>query len=79
MELIITNETILKTRQWFADQCLLSILAEEKHKNENFEDFKFKKLLEHNQFLDGTFDHETFFILRAEVIQTGNLNFINLI
>lgn len=70
---IITQETIIKTRQWFAnnqDACIAEV-ANGSVKVNDIEKYVSRCIKNKSDFLDGIYDHGFTFIQRAQFIQTG--------
>lgn len=71
----LTNETILKARQWFHDNALACI--EEARNGEvyvnDFESYSKLKKKTAKEYSEGKYDHVLEFLQRAYYIQTGKI------
>ena len=70
---ILTNETILQTRQWFADNamaCIAEVKSGEVRVNDTAKYFAWREQSA-SDALAGKFDHSLAFLQRATFIQTG--------
>lgn len=70
---MITNETLIKTRQWFADNtdnCIADVKSGKMLVNDPEKYFS-RQTQNKKDFLNGVYDHGFAFVQRATFIETG--------